>query len=157
MSGIGHIGELRVMEFLRKKKGMDIYLPLKDKGIDFIAVKRNKFFQIQVKTSMFQKNSYFWFDLYRNRMIFSDNTLYIFVCATLGRRRFMDKSENYLVVPSMHLEKWISEGGIVSKKGDDNCLNIFIYPDLERNQWTYRNKGKQIEWAGYWNNFSLFE
>ena len=61
MSGIGHIGEIRVIEFLHKKKDMAIYLPLKDRGIDFIAVRKNHFYQVQVKTSMFQKNSYFWF------------------------------------------------------------------------------------------------
>jgi hypothetical protein len=37
MSGVGHIGELQsITEF--EKTGYAIYLPMKDKGIDFIAV-----------------------------------------------------------------------------------------------------------------------
>ena len=37
---------------------MHSYIPLKDRGIDFIAVK-DKNFNIQVKVSRFLKNSYF--------------------------------------------------------------------------------------------------
>ena len=77
MSGIGHIGEIKVFEYLQKRLGMEIYLPLKDKGIDFIAAKNNVFYQIQVKTSMFHKGSYFWFDLYKNKplQMFEDKLL----------------------------------------------------------------------------------
>lgn len=156
MSGIGHIGEIRIIEFLKKKKDMVIYLPLKDKGIDFVAVKGNNFYQIQVKTSMFQKDSYFWFDLYKHKMIYSKNTFYIFVCATMSRRQFMGKTENYIVVPSLDLKEWIASKDIASKKGDDSCLNIFLYPDQENNRWVYKNKGKELDWTSYWNNFSYF-
>ena len=59
MSGIGHIGELQVIEELQKKQKIEVYLPLKDKGIDFIAVHNNSSVQVQVKTSKFQRNSYY--------------------------------------------------------------------------------------------------
>jgi len=155
MSGVGQVGELRIMEIL-KKKGMEIYLPLKDSGIDFIAVKSDKFYQVQVKTSMFQKNSYFWFDLLKNKMRYSDNVFYVFVCFTLGRRQFLGKGENYLVIPSLILKKWIVDEDIVSKKGDENCLNLFVYPDLVEKSWIYKNKGKKIDLTSYWNNLSYF-
>jgi hypothetical protein len=156
MSGIGHIGEIRIIDFLKKKKGMAVYLPLKDKGIDFIAVKRDSFYQIQVKTSMFQKGSYFWFDLYKHKMVYSKDTFYIFVCITMNRRQFMGKANNYVILPSLKLKKWITSRDIVSKQGDNSCLNIFLYPDKERKRWVYRNKGKELDWTPYWNNFSYF-
>ena len=81
---------------------MEIYLPLKEKGIDFVAVKSGKFYEIQVKTSMFQKNSYFWFDLYKSKMVYSKNTFYVFVCLTMSRRQFMNKANNCIVIPSLH-------------------------------------------------------
>ena len=106
---------------------------------------------------MFQKNSYFWFDLYKDKMVYSGNTIYMFVCTTLSRRLFMGKTENYLVIPSLQLQKWIDSGEIVSKKGNDNCCNIFLYPDKERKQWLYRNKGHSLDWTAYWNNLVFFE
>ena len=157
MSDIGHLGELKAMNLLRKKLSMDIYFPLADKGIDFIAVKEDKFFQVQVKTSMFQKNSYFWFDLYKRKMVYSRNTVYIFVCTTLSRRLFMGKAENYLIVPSLELHRWIGNGDIVSKKGNDNCFNLFLYPDKEHKQWLYRNTGHSLDWTVYWNNLGPLE
>jgi hypothetical protein len=36
LSGIGHIGELQAIEEFEKKHKFEIYLPMKDKGIDFI-------------------------------------------------------------------------------------------------------------------------
>ena len=43
MSGIGCLGELQVIDELQKKHTVEIYLPLKDKGIDFIAVGNNNY------------------------------------------------------------------------------------------------------------------
>lgn len=156
MSGVGHLGELDVINHVRTKLKHEVYLPLKDKGIDFVSVSpKGSFYQIQVKTSMFQKNSYFWFDLYKNRMRYSDNTYYAFVCYTLGRRRFMGKSFNCLFIPSLKLKEWISKKKIVSKKGSPDILNIFVYPDSENKTWKYRNKGKELDWTSYWNNFEM--
>ena len=42
MSGIGHIGELQVIDELQKKQKLEIYLPIKDKGIDFIGVGKSR-------------------------------------------------------------------------------------------------------------------
>lgn len=153
MSGIGHIGEITAIELFQKKLGTEIYFPLKDKGIDFVAIKNDRFIQVQVKTSMFQKNSYFWFDLYKHKMKYSPNTFYVFVCHTMSRRQFMGKAGNLIIIPSLKLREWISTGTIVSKQGDDDCLNIFLYPDSTAKTWKYRNKGHDIDWTSYWNNF----
>lgn len=156
MSGVGHCGEIQIMEHLQKTLKMEVYLPLKDKGIDFVIVNDNYAFQIQVKTSMFQKRSYFWFDLHKRKMRYSGNIFYIFVCMTLSRRAFMGKKYNFMVVPSLLLKEWIGNGQIASKKNDGDCLNIFLYPNETDKTWTYRNKGKQIDWTPYWNNFQVF-
>ena len=157
MSGIGHLGEMAVMDFLQKRKSMNIYLPIKDKGIDLVAVKGSNFYQIQVKTSKFQKTSYFWFDLLAKKMVYSENTYYIFVCYTLGRRQFMGKSYNFFVIPSLSIKHWIDEGIMVSKKNDCNCFNVFLYPNEDNRGWVYRNKGNELDWSAYWNNFSYFD
>lgn len=157
MSGIGHLGELEVMDFLRKDGKYSIYLPLKDHGIDFISVNKNEFFQIQVKTSMFQKNSYFWFDLHRHKMVYSKNTFYVLVCKSLGSREFMGRKHNFLVIPSLRIKGWIETGALAEKSGDEDIFNIFIYPDFKMKRWVYRNKGKSLDLTEYWNNFSLFE
>jgi len=153
MSGVGFLGELDVIEHLAKQRKHEIYIPLKDKGIDFVSTKNQNFYQIQVKTSMFQKGSYFWFDLYEEKMRYSPNTLYIFVCKVLERRQFMGKSHNFLVIPSLQIKRWAADGKIARKKGARGVFNIFIYPDFKSKKWFYRNKGKKINLTAYWNNF----
>lgn len=156
MSGIGLFGELWAIEELQKKKKTEIYLPLKDTGIDFVAIKGETTFSIQVKTSMFQKNSYFWFDLHKSKMRYNKNVYYIFVCATLARRKMMGKSRNFLVIPSLDLKKLIQSGEIPSKGGNDNVLNIFVYPNFDNKTWTFKNKKKSIDLTKYWNDFDCF-
>ena len=153
MSGIGHIGELQIISHM-EKENFEIYLPMKDKGIDFIAVKNNLSTQVQVKTSKFQKSSYFWFDLHKNKMVYSQNTYYIFVLYILPRRKMLGKSKNYLIIPSLDLKEMIESNSIALKKGSENILNIFIYPNEENKKWIYRNKGKEIDFTNYWNEFS---
>lgn len=155
MSGIGHLGELQVIDELQKKHKIEIYLPLKDKGIDFIAVGNNNAVQVQVKTSKFQKDKYYWFDLYKSKMIYSKNTFYIFVLYVLPRRKMMGKNRNFLIIPSQDLKTMIEKESIATKKDDDNCLNIFVYPLEKTNSWEYRNKGKSIDLTKYWNNFDI--
>lgn len=153
MSGIGHIGELQVIEEIQKNYKYEVYLPMKDKGIDFIASKNNNSVQVQVKTSKFQKNSYYWFDLSKKKMIYSSNTFYILVLYVLPRRTMMGKRKNYLIIPSLDLKKMIANREIASKENDPDTLNIFIYPEDKR--WIYKNKGKTLDMTGYWNNFDL--
>lgn len=155
MSGIGHLGEIRTIEHVQKELGMEVYLPLKDKGIDFVAGKGDRLVHVQVKTSMLQKRSYFWFTLHKHKMRFTDSTFYVFVCHTMPRRRFMGKSQNFIVIPSRVLQKWMSTGKLAAKKGDKGCFDIFLYADDESTPktWTYRNKRKSIDWTAYWNNF----
>lgn len=155
MSGIGHIGELQTIDFLKKKKGMAIYLPIKDVGLDFVGVKNNILYQFQIKTSTLQKNSYFWFDLYESKMVYDKNVYYVFVCYTMPRRKLMGKSQNFFVIPSLILKKWIESGDIAYKGKQKNILNIFLYPNFKTGFWQYKNKGKQIDWTEYWNDFSF--
>ena len=131
MSGIGHIGELQVIEEFQNKHKIEVYLPMTDKGIDFIGVHNNSSVQVQVKTSKFHNSKYYWMDLYKNKMIYSENTFYVFVLYVLPRRKMMGKSKNFLVIPSLDLKEYIENKSIVSKKNDDNCLNIRIYPFLD--------------------------
>ena len=153
MSGIGHIGELQVINELQNNQNVEIYLPMKDKGIDFIGVGNNNSVQIQVKTSKFQKEQYYWFDLYKNKMIYSENTFYIFVLYVLPRRKMMGKSKNFLIIPSSDLKNYVSEN-FVPKKNDENCLNLFIYPNEKDKTWIYKNKGSTLDLTSHWNNFS---
>lgn len=155
MSGVGHLGELEVIDFLRKDRNHSIYLPLKDMGLDFISVYNDNFFQIQVKTSMFHKNSYFWFDLYKSKMVYSKHTYYIFVCKSLGRRTFMGKKLNFLVIPSLKIKELIKKKLLAEKKNSGGIFSIIIYPDSENKKWVYRNKGKSLDLTKYWNNFDL--
>ena len=153
MSGIGHIGELQVINELQNNQNVEIYLLMKDKGIDFIGVGNNNSVQIQVKTSKFQKEQYYWFDLYKNKIIYSENTFYIFVLYVLPRRKMMGKSKNFLIIPSSDLKNYVSEN-FVPKKNDENCLNLFIYPNEKDKTWIYKNKGSTLDLTSHWNNFS---
>ena len=153
MSGIGHIGELQVINELQNNQSVEIYLPMKDKGIDFLGVGNNNSVQIQVKTSKFQKEQYYWFDLYKNKIIYSENTFYIFVLYVLPRRKMMGKSKNFLIIPSTDLKNYVSEN-FVPKKNDENCLNLFIYPNEKDKTWIYKNKGSTLDLTSHWNNFS---
>ena len=156
MSGIGHIGEMQVIEYLEKQLKYAIYLPWKDRGIDFIALKGEKAFLIQVKTSRFQGENRFWFDLSKKKMQYGENIYYILVPYTLSRRIFMRKRKNFLVLPSLHIKKWIDSRKFVTKEGDDDTINVFVYPNMDEETWTYRNKGKEVDLTPYWNNFSDF-
>ena len=154
MSGLGHIGELQIIDYLEKNDKCAIYLPMKDKGIDFIAVSDNKSVQVQVKTSKFQKNRYFWFDLSKKKMVYSENTIYIFVLYVLPRKKMLGKAKNYLVLPSLILKQWIESGKLATKSGNDDIVNFFVYPNEEQKSWIYKNKGKELNLTEYWNNFS---
>ena len=155
MSGIGHIGELQVINEFQRRQNVEVYLPMKDRGIDFIGVRNNKSIQIQVKTSTFQKEKYYWFDLYGHNMVYSKNTFYIFVLYILPRRKMMGKSKNYLIIPSLDIQSYISKGIFVPKQNNENCFNVFIYPNEKDKTWIYKNKGKSIDLTKYWNNFNL--
>ena len=157
MSGVGHIGELQIIDVLEKQHNFHIYLPMKDKGLDFIAQKENLSIQVQVKTSTFQKERYYWFDIDNNKMIYSSNTFYIFVCYVLPRRKMMGKNRNFLIVPSLDLKEMISNKLIESKKNAPNIFNIFIYPDEKENKWIYKNKGKELDFSKYLNNFNFLK
>ena len=158
MSGIGHIGELQIINEFEKKLKCEIYLPLKDKGIDFIAInsKSHNTYKIQVKTSMFQKNSYFWFDIKKNRII--KNSFFIFVCFTLNRQKFNNKKYNYFVIPSEIILKWIENEDVLFKKNSNDIVNFFVYPPNEKcKNWLFKGKGKQIVLDEYFLDNKYFK
>lgn len=155
MSGIGHLGELLVIDKLRKDLRHTVYFPLKDEGIDFVSEKNNNFFKIQVKSSIFQKNSYFWFDLHEKKLVYSKNIFYVFVCVGLARR-FMGQNNNFLIVPSLKLKEWVRSEKLARKKNESGIFNIFVYPDLDNKKWVYKNKGKMIDLTDFWNKFDYF-
>ena len=88
-------------------------------------------------------------------MVYSENTFYVFVLYVLPRKKMMEMSKNYLVIPSLDLKEYIENKSIVSKKNDDNCLNIRIYPLLDEKKWIYKSKGSELDLTKYWNNFDL--
>ncbi len=156
MSGIGHIGEMFVINEFDKELEMEVYLPLKDTGIDFVALKNNVAFQIQVKTSMFQKNSYFWFDIKKSRI--RKKSYFIFVCHTLNRQKFNGSSKNYLIIPAETILDWIEKKQIPNKENSIDVYNIFLYPPKdENNKWLFRNKSKEIDWTGYFKKLDYFK
>ena len=157
MSGIGHLGELEAINHFEKEEGFAVYLPIKDKGIDFVVVKNERCYQIQVKCSTFQKNRYFWFDLKKDRLLYGQGIVYVFVLYTLPRRKFMGRAKNFLVVPSMAIRDWVTARTLVTKKGNANIINLFVYPDFENKKWVYRNKGREIDLTPFWNNFAPLE
>jgi len=158
MADVGFIGEMLAIEQMEKGENHIIYLPLKDKGIDFITTKGDNTYFIQVKTSTFLKTSYFWFDLYKSKMKFSKNTYYIFVCLVPARRRLMGKGKHFFVVPSMDIKKWIDNDEVATKSTNPDIMNIFLYPDSENKTWKYKGRDdKMIPWTKYWNNFDLIK
>ena len=157
MSGIGFLGEVEIMDYLKQNFSKEVYIPLKDVGIDFGIVKNDIFFLVQVKTSTFQKGSYFWFDLYKKKMVYKKNAFYIFVCKSFGRRNFMGKKYNFFAIPSLEIKEWIETNKIAGKKDEREIFNIFLYPDMNNKTWKYKNKGKEIDWTKYWNNLEVLK
>lgn len=156
MSGLGHVVELQVIEHL-EQDGCEIYIPLKDKGLDLVAKKGATFYSVQVKTSKFQKESYFWFDLHKSKMVYSPTTIYVFVLYITPRRRMMGRRKNYLVIPSLDLRQLITSGQMPLKKGSNDIVNVFVYPDENAMSWTFKNKTKTVLLTKYWNDFSPFQ
>jgi hypothetical protein len=75
----------------------------------------------------------------------------------LPRRKMMGKNRNFLIVPSLDIKEMISNNLIESKKNAQNIFNIFIYPDEKENRWIYKNKGKELDFSKYYNNFNLLK
>lgn len=141
------------MEHVAKMLKLPVYLPLKDTGIDFVAGRGERYYVIQVKTSTFQENSYFWFDLHRHKLVVRANTLYVLVCYTLPSHTFMGSRNNFLVLPSENLQEWVTPSRIPPKAGNPGIFNIFVCPDEAMRTWTYRNKGCELDWTRFWNNW----
>lgn len=103
------------------------------------------------------KNSYFWFDLKKDRLFYGPGIVYVFVLYTLPRRTFMGRAKNFLLVPSTAIREWVTDGKLVTKKGNANIINVFVYPDFDNERWVYRNKRREIDLTPFWNNFAARE
>lgn len=150
MSGIGMLGELEVIEHY-KRKGYEIYTPIRDNGIDLIMEKNNVFLQLQIKTSLYQRKKYFWFDIYKSKMRYGKNIFYVFVCKCLDRRKFMGKKENFLILNSLDLKKMLTNGEIPPQAKKKDVHSLFIYPEQNENKWYFRGKGKIIDFTKFLN------
>jgi hypothetical protein len=155
MSGVGYLGELEVINHFKKILGHEIYVPLKDKGIDFLTTKNNTFYQIQVKTSTLQLGKRFWFDISKSKMVYTKNTYYVFVCKSLGRRTFMGKKYNFLVVPSLDIKKWIAKKKILPKGSNKDVYSLLIFPDVDKKKWIHRNLKKELNLTKYWKKRNI--
>ena len=155
MSGIGMLGEISAIEVFRRE-GYEVYIPFKDIGIDFLALKNNKVFRLQVKTSKFQKGKYFWFDLYKSKLVFQESVFYFFVFYHGERRTFLGSKKNFLCVPSMQIQDWISQNKLPSKKGNNDVINFFVYPDFKNKVLLFKNKSSILDLTSFHNQLPKF-
>ena len=106
-------------------RGFNTSIMSVDTGIDVVAVKDNKTFLVQVKTSKEYDTGYYHYDVRMKSLerFSSGNVFYIFVL------RHNDKN-NYVVFPSVEIEKKIVDGAIKTIKTHDKYRVMFkIYDD----------------------------
>jgi hypothetical protein len=140
----GKAGELLVAAELLSR-GIDVFLPLVDCGIDLVAFIEKRFVQIQVKKSKF----YLEADCYWQQIIketFHKNkgadVYYIFV---LKR----ETKVNYLIVPSF----WIDEN---AERFSTTKNKWFFYFKIEDGRVTETRKSK-LDMTRFLNNWDLLK
>lgn len=142
---IGSAGEHRVVSELLFL-GFNASVMTVDEGLDIVATKDNRLFNIQVKTANENKFNKYVYDL--RRMSFdkfnSGNIYYIFV--------LRGRETNFLILPSTEIEKNIQQKNILSvAKGQRYRINLSI-----RNGKTYLgNRNNEVSF--YSNNWSLMK
>jgi len=120
---IGSAGEHRVISELLFH-GYNASTMSVDEGLDIVATKNDKLFNIQVKTSNENKFNRYVYDI--RKMSFdkfgSGNTFYIFV--------LMGNQTNFLILPSSEIEKNIQEKNIlIVGHGKRYRVNLSIRED----------------------------
>ncbi len=142
---IGTAGEHRVVSELLFR-GLNASTMSVDEGLDIVATKENKLFNIQVKTANENKFNNYVYDL--RKISFekfgTGNTFYIFV--------LRGKETNFLILPSMEIEKNIQQKNILSvAKGQRYRINLSI-----RDEKLYLgNKNNDVSF--YFNNWDLIK
>ena len=118
-----------------------------DTGIDVVAVKNGRTYNVQVKTSTLNKSGWYTFDI---RMVSlerhsASDVYYIFVLR-------LDEKNQYVILPSTEIEKSISTGGIYTVKKYDKYRVAF---KLSNEQLILGQKSNDITY--YLNNWSIIK
>ena len=140
----GKSGELLVAAELLSR-GIDMFLPLVDCGIDLVALIENRFVQIQVKKSRFYREvDCYWQQIIKETFHKNKGTdiYYIFV---LKR----ETEVNYLIVPSVWIDENAKRFGTTRKKW-------FFYFKIEDGRVTETRKSK-LDMTRFLNNWELLK
>jgi hypothetical protein len=140
----GKAGELLVAAELLSR-GIDVFVPFVDCGMDLVASIEKRFVQIQVRKSKFYPNEgCYWQQIIREN--FHKNkgadVYYVFV---LKR----EEEVNFLIVPSMWIEE-NAEGFSTTKK------KWFFYFELEHGRARETRKSK-LDMTCFLNNWDLLK
>ena len=117
---IGSAGEHRVVSELLFR-GYNASIMSVDEGLDIVATKNEKLFQIQVKTANENKFNKYVCDIRKTSFEKFDagNTFYIFV--------LMGKQTDFLILPSSEIEKSVHEKNIlITNRGKRYRINLSI-------------------------------
>lgn len=140
----GKAGELLVAAELLSR-GIDVFVPFVDCGIDLVASIEKRFVQIQVKKSKFYPNvGCYWQQImketfHKNKGV---DVYYIFV---LKREREV----NFLIVPSI----WIEEN---AERFSTTKTKWFFYFELENGRATETRKSK-LDMTPFLNKWDLLK
>lgn len=140
----GKSGELLVAAELLSR-GIDVFLPLVDCGIDLVASIEKRFVRIQVKKSKFYPNAgCYWQQIvketfHKNK---GSDVYYVFV---LKR----ETEVNFLIVPSTWIEENAGRFSTTKKKW-------FFYFEIENGKAKETRKSK-LDMTGFLNNWDLLK
>lgn len=110
-------------ELLRVRKDISLYFPLKDVGVDLLAIKNNgnKPVRIQVKESRTYINDNSWHQIRENKIQDADIFVFIsYVQANKNQRSGFDK--DYVVIPQADLKQICSK-----KKCSKGKYSFYFY------------------------------
>ncbi|MCY4161439.1 MAG: HTH domain-containing protein [Flavobacteriaceae bacterium] len=104
---IGKAGEFYVASELLFR-GYNASIMSLDEGMDIIALKNNKLFSIQVKTSNLHRNNSYVFDIRRVALdrIYAGNIFYIFVMIETNQRK------SSIILPNLRIDELIDSRAI---------------------------------------------
>lgn len=141
----GKAGEYAVMSELLFW-GYNVSQMTVDDGIDLVANKNNKFFYIQVKTSMRQDGDKYTFTIAKNSFskYKSHNAFYVFVLR-------QDTQNGYIIIQGNILDAFIMKGVI----RDGNILSITITVNDKKTVYTLNNKENITHYFGRFGEIIL--
>ena len=143
----GKSGELLVAAELLSR-GIDVFLPFVDCGIDLVAIVENRFVQLQVKQSkLYERNgkfTHYWQQIIKDTFHKNkgSDVYYIFV---LKR----ETEVNFLIVPSTWIEENAERFSATKKKW-------FFYFEIEDGRVRETRKSK-LDMTPFLNNWDLLK